>query len=170
MLKYLSISFFLITTSVFSQQGFISEEYGFQISFPDGWSVEKGTVSMVAVIARLNNNTSINVVVQDRDISKENNIALIDVEKFKEDLEEKYKEHFKNYKTVDFGRATVNIYNSIYFIYNCEFNGNTLRVKQYFLFKENKIYVISTGCLESEFYNFFEVPFKETVNSFIFTK
>jgi len=158
----------IISVSIsYSQQQFTSEKYGFNITFPSGWDVEKETASLVAVIARLNSNTSINIIVQDQDPSNEYIIAQIDVDKFKEDLENKYKEHFKSYKTVDYGRATVNLYNALYMTYICDFNSNIIRTKQYFLFRNNKIYIISTGCLESEHENFYSI-YNDCLNSFTF--
>jgi hypothetical protein len=164
------VSFFLLSLSCFSQQKFTSDEYGLEITFPDGWNVEKGTQSMVAVIARLNNTTSINIIVQENDKWKDSRIEDMDKESFRNELEGKYKDHFKNFKTIDFGGTIVNGNNALYFVYNCDLNNDVIHAKQYFIFNGDKIYVISTGCLESEYTNYFEIPFNECVNTFTFIK
>ncbi len=165
----LLITLFFLSSIVFSQQQFSSDEYGFSIIFPDLWKVEKGTQPMVAVIARLST-ASINVVIQENDKYRDIDIIDVDISNFRNELEGKYKVYFKNFKSLDCGRITVNSYNAISFAYNCDINNDVLYAKQYFLFKDNKIYVISTGCLESEYANFFEIVFNESVNSFTFNK
>jgi len=167
-IKLLLILVFL-SSIVFSQQKFSSEEYSFSITFPDLWKVEKGTQPMVAVIARLNT-ASINVVIQENDKYRDIEIVDVDISNFRNELEGKYKDYFKNFKSLDYSRTTVNSYNAISFAYNCDINDEVLFAKQYFLFKDNKIYVISTGCLDSEYANFFEIVFKECLNSFTFNK
>jgi len=159
----------IFSSTLLSQQIFKSTEYGVEMTFPDGWTVEKGTLSMVVLIARLNATTSINIVVQENAEWKDYTVDKIEPEKFRVNLEKKYSAYFTNFRTLDYGKVKVSAYEALYYSYNCDINNETIRANQYFLIKDDKMYVISSGCLDSEYLNFFEVLFNETINTFRFT-
>jgi hypothetical protein len=152
----------------FSQQVFNSAGYEFEITFPDKWDVKEGTTTMVAVIAKYGDFSSINIVVKENESIGKVTVEDVNIEKFKDDLVSKYKDAFTNFVTVDYGKTIVNGNNAIYFTYNCDVAGKVLRAKQYFMFNGTRMYVISTGCLETETADY-EAAFNNCLNSFKFT-
>lgn len=152
----------------FSQQVFNSAGYGFEITFPDKWEVKEGTTTMVAVIAKYGDFPSINIVVKENESIGKVTVEDVNIENFKDDLVSKYKNVFTNFITVDYGKTAVNGINAIYFAYNCDVADKVFRVKQYFMFNSTKMYVISTGCLETEAADY-EAAFNDCTNSFKFT-
>jgi hypothetical protein len=125
---------------------------------------------MVVVVAWLNNTTIINIVAKENEDWKDYTIDQVDPESFAKHLKKLYADNFEKFKALDYGRTTVNTYPALYFSYNFDHDNSLRWAKQYFLFKENLVYVISNGCLENEYANYFEIVFNECVNTFSFMK
>lgn len=168
--RFTIVSFFLLTVSCFSQQQFTSGEYGISITFPDGWYIQRGTTNMVVVIAWLNSTTTINIAAKENEDWKNYTIEQVDPENFAGYLKKLYADNFEKFKAVDYGRTKVNDYPALYFSYKFEHDNSMYRAKQYFLFRENLVYVISIGCLDSESATYLETLFIECLNTFSFTK
>ena len=167
MIKKIVLILLLFVSLVYSQQVFKSDTFSFEITFPNGWDVKEGTTTLLAVIANSGNFNNINIVVKENESIGKVGVDDIDIDKFKDELVSNYKEVFSNFKTIDYGKTTINSINTLYFIYNCDIADQTLRAKQYFLFNNTKMYVISTGCLDSET-SVYESVYSDCMNSFKF--
>jgi len=165
--KILFLIIIIVSFSV-SQQLFRSNTYGFEVTFPDKWEVKEGTTTMVAVVAKYGDYSSINIVVKENESIGNVTIEDINLEKFKDDLVMKYQSAFTNFKMVDYGKTTINYNNAIYFTYYCDIVDKILKAKQYFMFNNSRMYVISTGCLDSEAADY-DSMFNDCVNSYKFT-
>jgi len=167
MVKNILLLIFTIVSISFSQQFFKSDKYGFEITFPDKWEVKEGTTTMVAVTAKYGDYSSINVVVKENEAIGNVTVDDVNLEKFKDDLVSKYQGAFTNFIMVDYGKTTVSSLSALYFAYNCDLADKVLKGRQYFLFNNTKMYVISTGCLDEESVKY-ENVFNDCLNSFKF--
>jgi hypothetical protein len=167
MLKKILLIVFTVISVSFSQEQFKSEKYGFEITFPKFWNVKEGTSAMVAVLASSGDITSINVVVKENESIGNVTVDEVNIEKFKDDLVSKYSAAFANFKELDYGKTTVNGYNALFFSYNCDIADKVLKAKQYFIFNNAKMYVISTGCPDLESIQN-ESMFNDCLNTFKF--
>jgi hypothetical protein len=152
---------------LFSQLQFVSDEFGFEMTFPQYMVVNKGTTGNPAVIAAINENTFINVILQHDQSLAERNIKSYDLDSFISPIKETLSNELIGFKWNSYDTMSINGITAIYFNYNYYKGLNEARVKQYFMINNSKMYVITVFCLESEAADF-DTVFNDCVNSFKF--
>jgi hypothetical protein len=164
--KFPIVFLLLITASVLSQQVYESPSNGFKITVPGGWEITKGSTPMVEMVARLSENTSINIVIKQSSAFEGLTIEQAADESFKNTLVDQYSKQFENFSLLESGMTDMNTYRAFYFKYSCNNpNGGTLIAKQYFIISSAKLYIVSSGSPEGD-YPYNEPVFIEIINSF----
>jgi len=169
MIKKIILIYFLFVSAVFSQQLFISDEYGFEITFPAYLVVNKGTTENPAVIAHINEYTLLNVVLQSDAGLSGKKMDYYNLDSFITPMKEMLLKDMIGFKLINYDRININGTGAIYFAYDYYKGMNEVRVKQYFMINNSKMYAITTMCPESEAGDF-EIVFNDCVNSFKFLK
>lgn len=165
-----SIFILIYVFTSFSQEAYRSEANAFVITFPAGWTGERGSTDIIDVIARdgEKENISINIVVRQNAAFDGITIEQAVDDKFKQTIIDQYTAQFDNFVMLENGITDMAIYKSFYIKYSCDIPaGGKLIAKQYFLINSSKLYIISTGAPEAD-YPAYEPIFNSTVNSFAF--
>ena len=168
MIKKFILIYFLFVSAAFSQELFKSDEYGFEITFPDYMVVKKGMNESPAVYSSINEFTFVNVILQNDTSFGYKVIEDYDLEEFITPIKEMLNNEFPGYTLMDYGRTEINSEKSIYMQYKYIRKTETVRVKQYYMINKFKLYAITTVSNDKESADF-EPVFNDCVNSFKFT-
>lgn len=164
------LALIILQGSLISQESYRSEANAFVMTFPAGWTGERGENDVIDVIARdpEKENISVNVVVRQNPAFEGITIEQAVDDKFKQTIMEQYRAQFDNFVMLENGITDMAIYRAFYIKYSCSIpTGGTLIAKQYFLINASKLYIISTGAPEAD-YPAQESLFNGIVNSFAF--
>ncbi|RPI17368.1 MAG: hypothetical protein EHM58_09440 [Ignavibacteriae bacterium] len=168
MKKILSALFILIiyTSVFFSQQVFKSDEHKFQITFPDDCRLYPD-YSGAAVIAYFDKNASINIIVKESKKLKNTGPEQYDYANQVDSMIKLYGSTFKNFKLNDTGYVSLSDIKFFRLSYQCDLLDKVFWASQYFTVKDSKMYVLSTGCFESDIEKYRQV-FIDCVSTFTF--
>jgi len=167
MMKKIFIVYLYVALPVFSQQQFVSDEYGFEMTFPQYMVLKKGISENPAVFAHIDENNFVNVVLQHDATLAGRDMKSYDLDSFITPIKESLANELIGFKWNKYDTLSINGISSIYFNYNYYRGLNEVRVKQYFMINNSKMYVITVLFSESEAPDF-EPIFNDCVNSFKF--
>ena len=156
---------FFISCDVLSQQIYQNDKYHFRLTFPDEWKISEDT--SIAVTATNGKSAEINLVINEQESYGKNSIEESGLEDFINSITEQFENSLKDYKTINYGKMVIDNITAYYLYYS--FGGKNSRLKgtEYFFINKGKLYTITAGCLENEYFTYGPV-FKDCVNSFRF--
>jgi hypothetical protein len=155
-----------MTSSTFFVMGWLNysdSELGFSIKYPDNW-VQESNSNIVVFLSPKKNVMDLfqeNVNVISQDLSKQ----PMTMEQYTELTKRQVVDNFGESAIISLGDVRITRELAKEFVYNMNYQGMKLRVKQYWIIKNKMVYLF-TYTAESEQYDLYENVAMEMIESF----
>jgi len=157
----------LLAAYNYSQQVFTSSVYGISITYPNDWTISKGTENNVIFTGGIEGSVEINMVAQGNESFNDDIMKSYTPEQFFENNEKDLSAKYKDYKRINIGGSEISGVTCYFLIYSFSAENLNITSGMYMIVRNRFLFVITAGALTAE-YSLYERKIKDCIYSINF--